>query len=62
MDFWGLSYFFRKLEKFRDKIRAKTFLSENISPDVKELVPDVKVLVPDMKVLVPRCGSTGPRM
>ena len=59
-NFFGLSCFFHKLEKFQDKIRANTFLGENIGPDVKVLVPDVKVLVPDVKVLVPRCGSTGP--
>ena len=58
---------FHKLEKFRYKIKAKTFLCENIGPDVKVLVPDVKVLVldvkvlvPDVKVLVPGYGSTGP--
>ena len=54
-NFVGLSCFFHKPEKFRDKIRANTFLGENIGPDVK-------VLVPDVKVLVPGCGSTGPRM
>ena len=46
---FGLSCFFHKPEKFRDKIRAKTCLGENIGPDVKVLVPDVKVLVPDVK-------------
>jgi hypothetical protein len=58
-NYFGLSLFFHKLEKFHDKIRAKTFLGENIGPDVKVLVQDVKVLVPDVKVLVPGCGSTG---
>jgi hypothetical protein len=52
---FGLSCFFHKPEKFRYKIRAKTFVGENIGPDVK-------VLVPDVKVLVPGCGSTGPQM
>ena len=51
-NFLDLSCFFHKLEKFRDKVRAKTFVGENIGPDVKVLVPDVKVLVP--------CESTGP--
>ena len=58
---FGLLCFFHKLEKFRDKIRAKTLLGENIrNRDLKVLVPDVKVLVPDVKVLVPGCKSTGP--
>ena len=60
--FFGLSCFFHKPEKFWDKIRANTFLGENIGPDVRVLVPDVKVLVQDVKVLVPGCGSTGPWM
>jgi hypothetical protein len=61
--------FFHKPETFRDKIRAKTFLGENIGPDMKVLVPDVKVLLPDVKVLVPdvevlipRCEISGPWM
>ena len=58
-NFFGLSCFFHKPEKFRDKIRANTFIGENIGPDVKVLIPDVKVLVSDVKVLVPGCGSTG---
>ena len=61
-NFFSLSCFSNKPEKFRDKFRAKTFLGENIGPDAKVLVPDAKVLVPDVKVLVPGCGSTGPRM
>ena len=57
-NFVGLSCFFYKPEKFQHKIRAKTFLGENIGPDVKVLVPNVKVLVPDVKVLVHGCGGT----
>jgi hypothetical protein len=34
-----MSCFSHKPEKFQDKIRAKTFLGENIGPDVKVLVP-----------------------
>ena len=45
--------FFNKQKKLQNKIRAKTFLGENIGLDVKVLVPDVKVLFPDVKVLVP---------
>ena len=47
-NFFGLSSFFHKPEKFRYKIGAKTFLGENIGPDAK--------------VLVPGCESTGPWM
>jgi hypothetical protein len=61
-NFFSLSCFSHKPEKFRNKFRAKTFLGEKIGPDAKVLDPDVKVLVPDVKVLVPGCGSTGPRM
>ena len=46
----GLSCFFHMPEKIRDKMRAKTYVGENI----------VKILVLEVKVLVPRCGSTGP--
>jgi hypothetical protein len=47
--------FLYKPEKFRYKIRAKTFVGENIGPDEK-------VLVTDVKVLVPGCKRTGLRM
>jgi hypothetical protein len=56
-------------KKFKDKIRATTFLCENIGQDVKILVldvkilvPDVKVLVPDVEVLVPGCVKLCPEM
>ena len=38
---------FHKPAKFRDKIRANTFVGENLGMDVKVLILDVKVLVPD---------------
>jgi hypothetical protein len=60
--FFNLSCFSDKPEKFRDKLRAKTVLGENIGLDAKLLVPDAKVLVPDVEVLVPGCQSTGPWM
>jgi hypothetical protein len=55
--FFGLSCFFHRPDKFMDEIRDKTFVGENIGPDVKVLVPDKKVMVPDVKVLVHECGS-----
>jgi hypothetical protein len=45
-NFFSMSCFSNKPEKFRDKFRAKTFLGENIGPDAKVLVPDAKLLVP----------------
>ena len=44
--FVGLSCFYYKAEKFRDRILVTTFLGEITGQDVKVLVPDVKVFVP----------------
>jgi hypothetical protein len=37
-NFFGLSYFSHKPEKFRDKFKVNTFSGENIGPDAKVLV------------------------